>query len=79
MPMAKTFGIKIVCQNKINDSKTFLQNIYQELTVNFSCLILQMLLAQYIKLLQLVTAIRLVIAKGGKMGILVVSALFGYM
>jgi hypothetical protein len=61
MPMAKTFGIKIVCQNKINDSKTFLQNIYQELTVNFSRLKLQILLAEYMKLLQLVTAIRLVI------------------
>ena len=28
MPMAKTFGMKIVSKNKINDSKTFLQNIY---------------------------------------------------
>jgi hypothetical protein len=46
MPMAKTFGIKIVCQNKINDSKTFLQNIYRDLTVNFSRLKLQILLAK---------------------------------
>jgi hypothetical protein len=35
MPMAKTFGMKIVSLNKINDSKTFLQNIYRDLRVNF--------------------------------------------
>jgi hypothetical protein len=61
MPMAKTFGIKIVCQNKISDSKTFLQNIYRDLTVNFSRLNLQILLAKNMKLLWLVTAIRLLI------------------
>jgi hypothetical protein len=47
----KIFWDEIVCHNKINDSKTFLQNIYRELTVNFSRLKLQILLAEYMKLL----------------------------